>query len=106
MALDFIEVVHAADVGMRHLSRHPHLGVQLREAGRVSIDIRWQELERNRLPEFQIVGAEDLAHAATSQSPDDPVTSAEERPGREAAVIDRARGREPAARRGDGFLGA
>ena len=97
--IDFVDVVDAADVGVRHLTRHPHFGVELRQPRRIAVDVRRQELQRDRLTELQIVGAIDLAHAAAAEPPDDAVAAAEERAGLEAAVVDRARGRQPAARR-------
>ena len=64
VALDLVDVVDAADVRVRDLPRHPHFGVQLRQARRIAIDVGRQELQRDRLTELQVVGAEDLAHAA------------------------------------------
>ena len=98
VALDLVYVVDAADVRMRDLPRHPHLGVQLGEPRGVAVDVGRQELERDRLPELEVVGAEDLAHAAAAQSADNPVAAAEERAGGKAAVIDAAGGGEQAAR--------
>ncbi len=98
-AVDFIDVVDAADVGMRDLARHPDFGVELRQARRILVDVRREELQRDRLTELQVVGAVDLAHAAATEAFDDPVASAEEGARLEAAVIDRARRREPAASR-------
>jgi hypothetical protein len=46
---------------VRHLARHSHFAVQLRQSGRIAIDVRRQELQRDLLPEFQVVGAEHLA---------------------------------------------
>jgi len=59
VAFDFVDVVDAADVGMRDLPGHPHFTVQLREQRRIAIDVGRQELQRDRLPELEIVGAED-----------------------------------------------
>ena len=97
-AVDLADVVDAADVRMRHLPRHPDFGVQLRQARRIAVDVGRQELQRDRLPELQVVGAIHLAHAAAAEPADDAVAAAEERAGREAAVVDGAGRREPAAR--------
>ena len=83
---------------MRDLARHPHFGVELRQPRRIAVDVRRQELQRDRLAELQVVGAVDLAHAAAAEPPDDAVASAEERAGLEAAVVDRAGRGEPAGR--------
>ena len=98
-ALDLVDVVDAADVGVRDLPRHADFGVELGQARRILVDVGWQELERDRLAELQVVGAIDLAHAAAAEALDDAVASAEERARREAAVIDGARRREPAGGR-------
>ena len=89
VALDFVDVVDAADVRMRHLPRHPHFGVELREPRGIAIDRLGQEFQRDRLAELQVVGAIDLTHAALCRAADDAVAPAEEGAGREAAVIDR-----------------
>jgi hypothetical protein len=62
--------------------------VQLRQARGIVVHFRWEELQRDRLTELQIVGAEDFAHAAAAESADDPVAAAEDRAGSEAAMID------------------
>ena len=38
VALEFADVVDAADVRVRHLPRHPHFGVELRQARGIAID--------------------------------------------------------------------
>ncbi len=99
MPVDFVDVVDAADVRMRDLARHSNFAVQLRESRRIAVHVGGQELERDRLSELQIVGAEDLAHPAAAKTSDDAVAAAEDRPRREAAVIDGPGTREPATRR-------
>ena len=75
VALEFADVVHAADVRMRDLPRHPHFGVELRQARGIAIDGLRQELQRDGLAELQIVGAVDLAHPALAEPPDDAVAA-------------------------------
>ena len=99
VAVELADVVDAAHVRMRHLPRHPHFGVQLRQPRRIAIDFLRQELQRDRLPELEVVGAIDLAHAAAPEASDDAVAAVEEGAGREAAVIDRVGARQPAAGR-------
>ena len=103
MAVDFADVVDAADVRVRDLPRHADFGVELREPAGVAVDVGRQELQRDRLAELQVVGAVDLAHAAAAQAADDAVAAAEEGAGRKAAVVDRAGAREPSARGGRGL---
>ena len=42
--IDFVDVVDAADVGVRHLTRHPHFGVELRQPSGILVDVGRQEL--------------------------------------------------------------
>jgi hypothetical protein len=77
--------------------RHPDFGVELGEPRRVAVHVRRQELQGDRVPELQIVGAEDLAHPAAAQAVDDAIAAAEDGAGSKAAVVDRAGAREPSA---------
>src|SRR6185295_15661753 len=52
-----------------------------------------QELERDRLPERQIVSAKDFAHPAAAERSDDPVAIDEDGPRRKPAAIESAGGR-------------
>jgi hypothetical protein len=97
VAVHFIDVVDAADVGMRYLPRHPHFRVQLREAHWIAIDLGRKKLQRHLLTELQVVGAKDLAHSALAQLADNAVSLTQHGAGREAAVIDGGRG-EPSGR--------
>ncbi len=100
VALDFIDVVHAADVRMRHLPRHPDLRVELGEPRGIPVHVAPQEFQRHRLSKLQVVGAKHFPHSALSEPADDAVAPAEEGARREAAVIDIAGRREqPAAGR-------
>jgi hypothetical protein len=67
---------------VRHLPRHAHFAVQLRQASRVSIHVRRKELERDRLPELQIVGSIHFSHAAASEPADDAIAAPEQSAGR------------------------
>ena len=91
VAVGLADVVDAADVRVRDLPRRAHFVVELREPRRVVRERRRQELQRDRLAELQVVGPIDLAHAAAAEQADDAVAAVEQRAGREAAVIERAR---------------
>lgn len=91
VSVDFVDVVHAADVGVRDLPRHPHFRVQLRQACRVAIDGWRQEFQGDGLAELQVVRSIDLTHTTPAETPDDPVAAAEQRTGIESPVIDGAR---------------
>ena len=64
--------------------------MELCQPRRVLVDVRRQKLERDRLPELQVVGAVDLAHAAAAEASNDAVASAEYGARLEASVVDRA----------------
>ena len=93
-SLDLADVVDAADVRMRDAARVAHLGVEAFDPGGLRRQLFRQELQGDRLPEFQIVGAVDLAHASAADEPDDAETLAEDGPGRESAAIERWGGGE------------
>jgi hypothetical protein len=97
MAVGLADVVHAADGWMRHLSRRANLVVQLRQPHGITGDGAGQEIEGNRLTEAQIVGAIDFAHAATAEESDDAIAAVEQRPWREAPMVDGIGRGEPTA---------
>ena len=82
---------------MGHLTRHPHLGVQLREACGILVHAGRKELQRDRLTEFQGIGAEDLSHTAAAEASDDAVSGAEDVAWLKSSVVDRAGRGQPAA---------
>jgi hypothetical protein len=88
LALDLSNVVHAADVRVRHLARRANLVVKLRESYGVASHVVGQELQCDRLSESQIVGAIDLSHPAAAEESDHAVAAVENRPGGKAAVAD------------------
>ena len=77
---------------MRHLTRHPHFGVELCQPSGIPVDVRRQKLQRDRLAELQIVSTKHFTHSAATKSLDDPVAAAEDGAGLEAAVVNRVRG--------------
>ena len=81
-AVRLADVVHAADVRVRHLPRDAELVVELREAGRRGA-ADWQKLQRNRLVEREIVGPVDFTHAAPAEERDQPIASGDNRAGDE-----------------------
>src|SRR5262249_15490688 len=80
------DVVHAAHVRVRDLPGDPHLAEEARVQLVVLLDALGQELERNGLPESEVVGPVDLAHPAPAEQRDDPESARHERAGKEAAV--------------------
>ncbi len=94
--LGLADVVDAADVAVRNLSRDPHLPVKARERRAVRRERVGQKLERDGLFELQVLGLVDLAHPAAPQEADDAVTLVEHRPRHEARVVERVRRSERA----------
>jgi hypothetical protein len=94
------DVVHPADVLVRDLPGEAHFGVELREADRVGLERRGQELHGDGLTEGQVVGAIDLSHAALTDARHDPIPTGEQGARFEAAVRTARRGRQrqPAGR--------
>jgi hypothetical protein len=80
---------------VRDLPRHADFGVELAQPRGIPVDVGRQELQRDGLAELQVVGAVHLAHAAPAEPSDDAVAAAEERAGRETAVVDGAGIGEP-----------
>ena len=70
---------------MRDRARVAHLGEEALARVRVALDGGRQELEGDRLADFQVVCPVDLTHAAAPRKRDDAVAVGEEGAGREAA---------------------
>ena len=97
-AAGLADVVHAAHVGMRDLSRRSYLVVKLREASGIAAEVLGQELQGHRLPEPEVVGPIHLAHPAAAEQADDSIPIVQDRARSKPAVVDGVRGREPPAR--------
>ena len=82
--LELDGVVNAADIGVRHLARDPHLAQEALESFGVALQIRREELERNRLADLEVVGAIDFSHRASPHECDDPISIREHGSGQEA----------------------
>ncbi len=91
----FADVIHAAHVWMRNLPGESNFLKEAREPVVAIGDVAWQELERNSLCKFQVLGAIDLAHAAAAQQADDPVAAGQYRACDELRAVERARRRRP-----------
>ena len=91
-AVDFTNVVHATDVSMRDLARDAHFAMKASQRGAVAQQVIGQKFKCDRLAEFQIVGAIDLAHAAFAEQPDDAIAVAENCARNKSRVIDRIEG--------------
>src|SRR3954470_23728941 len=72
-AIDFADVEDAADVRMRDQPGDPHFAVEALEQARIARGLFRQEFERDALPECEVSGAVDLAHAATAEESDDAI---------------------------------
>jgi hypothetical protein len=95
-AVHFADVVDAADVRMRDLSRAPDLLVELREPRGIAADRFREKLERDRLAEPKVVRTIHLAHAALAERSNHPITAGDDGARQEPAFIDDGTRREPA----------
>ena len=75
---------------MRNRPRTAHFGQQAITGRSVVFEFGREELQGDRLAEFQIVGAIHFAHAAAPQQRDDAVAVGENVARREAAEVERA----------------
>jgi hypothetical protein len=73
---------------MRNLSRDANLVMELGEPRRIALQIDWKELQRDGLPETQVVSAVDLAHAAAPEETNNSVSFAENGTRRKAPMVD------------------
>ena len=96
--VDFPDVVHTAHVRVRDLTRDPHFRVEPLEALLLRREVLRQELQRHRLPELQVVRPVHLAHPASAEQPDDPVSLRQHGTRREPARLNRVRRRQTADR--------
>jgi hypothetical protein len=78
------DVVKPADIRMRNLAPDSDFGVQPFEPAAIMHHFARQKLQRDGLPQLQIIRAENFPHPAMSELRDDPVTIGDERAGREA----------------------
>ena len=66
-AIDVLEAVDRADVGMIQRRQHPRFALEAREAFRIAREEPWQDLDRDLATELLVMGAIDLAHAASAE---------------------------------------
>src|ERR1700736_6005754 len=83
----FADVVHAANIRMRDLSRDSHLIVKARLKPGISRDFGWQELEGHLLAEPQVRSPIYFTHSSHAQQTDNPIAIAKQRSGNEAALF-------------------
>src|SRR5262245_23009235 len=68
----FSNVMYAADIGMRDITRGSNLTMKAREHGAVIGKSRREEFQRDKLMKRQILGLVDLAHAAATEKTHNP----------------------------------
>jgi hypothetical protein len=95
LAAGFGDVVHAADVRMRHLPRQPDFLMEARQPVGAMRELLRQELERDRLSQLQIVRTIHFAHAAAAKQSDDAVAAGQDRAGNELRAVKRVRQQQP-----------
>jgi len=74
MTFDLADVVNAADVWMRHLTRKPDLIPKALHRRGVLAEGLGKKLERHRLAQREVVGAIHLAHSAFAEEGDDAIS--------------------------------
>src|SRR5262249_36557655 len=84
LVVRFRQIIHTANVRMRHLPGDTYLIVEAGEPVRVTRQLGWQKLKRHRLAELQVVGPVALAHRALAKRGDDGIALAQEWAGLEA----------------------
>ena len=87
-AVYFANVIDAADLLMRHLTRNADLAMKASQCPAISQETIGKKLERDRLAQFEIVGAIDFAHAAFAQQANDPITLGQNCARHEARIVD------------------
>jgi hypothetical protein len=83
LAVEFRDVIHAADIRMRQLPRDANLGKEPFAPHRIVRQCFGKKLKSDGLAEFQIIGAIDFPHPAASHEPDDAIPVCENRARRE-----------------------
>jgi len=82
VAVGLHNVVNATDVRTGDLPRDTDLAAQSGKPSRIVREDLWEELQRHRLIEDQIVGPVHLPHAALSEQGDDAIAACHDRAGR------------------------
>ena len=72
------DIVDAADVRVRHLSRQVHLALEPDDRALVSSNVRQDGFERDPLAQLEILGLVKLAHPAFRQEADDAETEGDD----------------------------
>ena len=75
MAFDLADIVNAADVRMRHLTRKPDLITKALNRSGITTEELGKKLERHRLPQREVVGAIHLTHSAFAEEGDDAISA-------------------------------
>ena len=87
LTIDVADVVDAAYVGMRDLTRDPDFIAKAFEQAFIAGRLIGQKLQRNGLSESEIVGAVHLAHAASAEQCDDAVARCHQPARKEASFV-------------------
>ena len=91
LAVHLADVVNPTDIRMRNLAGVPHLRMKPGESRGIVLERGGKKLQGHNIPELEIFGAVDFAHAAAPQQSHDPVSLDENRARRESAASWRVR---------------
>ncbi len=86
MPIDLADVIHPAHVSVGNLPRVSHLAAKTVQGDRVADHSFGEKLQRDGLPQFQVIRAIDLAHPTASEQTHDPIARAELGAGFKASV--------------------
>src|SRR5262245_51336936 len=95
LAVEFRNVVNAADIRMGQLPRDANLRKKPFASNGIVRQRFGKKLKGDGLAEFEIIGAIDFTHPTTSHEPDDAIAVRENRAGRETSDGNRTGGRRP-----------
>ena len=93
--VDVADVIDAADVRVRDLPRDLDLVQKASPSRLVRLDVARQELQRDALPQPQVIGSVDLSHPAAAEQAVDPVSVRDDGSGKELPLIEGRRFKPP-----------
>ena len=87
LAVYLADVVNPADIRVRNLAGVTHLSMKTGERSGIILKGGGKKLEGYNIPEFKILSAVDLAHAAAAEQSDDPIPLDENRARRKSSAL-------------------
>jgi hypothetical protein len=91
LTIHLADVVNATDIGVRNLAGVPYLSMKSGERTGILLKGGGKKLESHHIPEFEILSAVDLAHAAAAEQSNDPIPLDENSARRKPSALWRVR---------------